>query len=229
VRLGTRAGVDDLADFDEVVLATGVRPRLPSIPGIDHPKVLTYPEVITGAPVGSTVAVIGAGGIGFDVSEFLVTDESPTRNLKEWKAEWGVADPQEARGALTTPLPAPPARTVYLLQRSKGPQGRRLGKTTGWVHRASLRAKGVEQLSGVNYERIDDDGLHITFGPKRTGARVLPVDNVVICAGQESVRGLETVLRDKGIAVHVIGGAARAAELDAKRAIREGTELAATL
>ena len=175
----------------DVVLATGVAPRLPDIPGIDHPMVLTYPEAIYGAKlVGHRVAVIGAGGIGFDVSELLVTDESPTLNLKDWKAEWGVVDPQEARGALVPPIPASPAREVYLLQRTKGPQGRKLGKTTGWVHRASLKAKGVEQLSGVNYERIDDAGLHISFGSDRKRPRLLAVDNVVICAGQESVRDL---------------------------------------
>ncbi|MFV1357406.1 2,4-dienoyl-CoA reductase NADPH [Mycolicibacterium fortuitum] len=229
VRLGVRAGVDDLTGFDDVVLASGVTPRLPAIPGIDHPKVLTYAQAITGAPVGKSVAVIGAGGIGFDVSEFLTTDQSPTLNLKEWKAEWGVADPQEARGALTTALPAPAVREVYLLQRTKGPQGRSLGKTSGWVHRASLKAKGVQQLSGVNYELIDDDGLHISFGPDHRDRRVLPVDNVVICAGQESVRDLEEDLRRNGIEPHIIGGAALAAELDAKRAIKQGTELAAAL
>jgi 2,4-dienoyl-CoA reductase (NADPH2) len=240
VRLSTRATVDDLAGFDEVVLATGVSPRMPDIPGIDHPMVLSYAEAITGKPIGKTVAVVGAGGIGFDVSEFLVTcirrpagpaDEyrSSAIILKEWKAEWGVADPQQARGALTTPTPAPPAREVYLLQRTKGPQGKRLGKTSGWVHRASLKAKGVQQLSGVNYERIDDDGLHISFGPNRSDPRVLDVDNVVICAGQESVRDLEDGLRGRGVEPHIIGGAAVAAEVDAKRAIRQGTELAAKL
>jgi 2,4-dienoyl-CoA reductase (NADPH2) len=229
VRLGTRVGVEELTGFDDVVLATGVTPRLPDIPGIDHPKVLTYAQAITGAPVGASVAVIGAGGIGFDVSEFLTTELSPTLNLKEWKAEWGAADPQEARGALTTPLPAPAVREVYLLQRTKGPQGRTLGKTSGWVHRASLKAKGVHQLSGVNYERIDDEGLHISFGPDHSDARVLAVDSVVICAGQESVRDLEEGLRRNGIQPHIIGGAALAAELDAKRAIKQGTELAARL
>jgi 2,4-dienoyl-CoA reductase (NADPH2) len=229
VRLRTRAGVDELAGFDEVVLATGVSPRMPDIEGIDHPMVLSYAEAITGKPLGKTVAVVGAGGVGFDVSEFLVTDESPTLNLKEWRAEWGAADPQEVRGALTTPIPAPPVREVYLLQRTKGPQGKGLGKTSGWVHRASLKAKGVQQLSGVNYERIDDDGLHISFGPDRSDRRLLEVDNVVICAGQESVRDLEDGLRRHGLDPHVIGGAALAAELDAKRAIRQGTELAAKL
>jgi 2,4-dienoyl-CoA reductase (NADPH2) len=229
VRLRTRATVDSLSGFDEVVLATGVEPRIPDIPGIDHPMVLSYAEAITGKPVGKTVAVVGAGGIGFDVSEFLVTGQSSTLNLKEWKAEWGAADPQEARGALTTPIPAPAVREVYLLQRTKGAQGKGLGKTTGWVHRASLKAKGVQQLSGVNYERIDDDGLYISFGPGRSDPRLLEVDNVVICAGQESVRDLEEGLRSNGVEPHMIGGAAIAAELDAKRAIKQGTELAARL
>ena len=230
VLLGQRVTASDLVSFDEVVLATGVSPRLPDIPGIDHPMVLSYPEAITGArPVGKRVAVIGAGGIGFDVSELLVTDESPTLNLKEWKAEWGIADPQEARGALVAPIPAPPARAVYLLQRTKGAQGRGLGKTTGWVHRASLKAKGVQQLSGVNYHRIDDDGIHISFGPKHSRRQTLAVDNVVVCAGQESVRDLVGELESRGVTPHIIGGAAVAAELDAKRAIRQGTELAAQL
>ena len=232
VRLNTRVGVEDLTGYDDVVLATGVTPRMPDIPGIEHSKVLSYAEALSGAPVGDSVAVIGAGGIGFDVSEFLVTDQSPTLNRKEWQAEWGALDPQDApsvRGSLATPIPLPPARQVFLLQRTKGPQGRGLGKTSGWVHRASLKAKGVQQLSGVNYERIDNDGLHISFGSDRTDARLLAVDNIVICAGQESVRGLDDELRARGITAHVIGGAAVAAELDAKRAIRQGTELAARL
>lgn len=230
VRLATRATADELTGYDEVVLATGVAPRIPAIPGIAHAKVLTYTEAITGAkPVGPSVAVVGAGGIGFDVTELLITESSPTLNLKEWKAEWGVVDPQEARGALTTALPTPAAREVYLLQRTKGPQGKRLGKTSGWVHRASVKAKGVHQLSGVNYERISDDGLHISFGPDRQRPQLLAVDSVVICAGQEPVRDLETDLRSNGVDPHVIGGAALAAELDAKRAIKQGTELAARL
>ncbi|EPQ77977.1 NADPH-dependent 2,4-dienoyl-CoA reductase [Mycobacterium marinum] len=230
VRLATRATADELTGYDEVVLATGVAPRIPAIPGIAHAKVLTYTEAITGAkPVGPSVAVVGAGGIGFDVTELLITESSPTLNLKEWKAEWGVVDPQEARGALTTALPTPAAREVYLLQRTKGPQGKHLGKTSGWVHRASVKAKGVHQLSGVNYERISDDGLHISFGPDRQRPQLLAVDSVVICAGQEPVRDLETDLRSNGVDPHIIGGAALAAELDAKRAIKQGTELAARL
>ncbi len=140
-----------------------------------------------------------------------------------------MADPWEAPGALITPIPAPPAREVYLLQRTNGVQGKRLGKTSGWVHRASLKAKGVHQLSGVNYERVTDEGLHISFGPKRERAQLLEVDNVVVCAGQEPVRELEDELRRGGVNPHVIGGAAIAAELDAKRAIKQGTELAARL
>jgi 2,4-dienoyl-CoA reductase (NADPH2) len=230
VRLGTRVSAAELAGYDDVVLATGVAPRIPAIPGIDHPMVLTYAQAITGAkPVGKTVAVIGAGGIGFDVSELLVTADSPTLNLKDWKAQWGAADPWEHRSALTTPIPSPPAREVFLLQRTKGAQGKRLGKTSGWVHRASLKAKGVHQLSGVNYERVSDDGLHISFGPNRQRPQLLAVDNVVVCAGQEPVRDLEDELRCMGVDPHIIGGAAFAVELDAKRAIKQGTELAARL
>ncbi len=169
VRLNTRAGIDELAGFDDVVLATGVAPRMPDIPGIDHPMVLSYVEAIMGTPVGNSVAVVGAGGIGFDVSEFLVTDSSPTLNLKEWKAEWGAADPLEVRGALTTPLPAPPAREVYLLQRSKGPQGRRLGRTSGWVHRASLIGP-CERCTTVSGYADSDLHPHLP-GPDRRSPR----------------------------------------------------------
>ncbi|WP_072687807.1 NADPH-dependent 2,4-dienoyl-CoA reductase [Rhodococcus marinonascens] len=231
VRLDTRVGAAELVgNFDEVIVATGVTPRVPTIPGIDHPKVLTYPEVVRGGrPVGKSVAVIGAGGIGVDVSEFLTHEHSPTLDLKEWKQEWGVTDPEAAAGALTTPKPSPSPREVYLLQRKAGRIGAGLAKTTGWVHRAALKNKGVQELSGVNYERIDDDGLHITFGEKRENARTLPVDNVVICAGQESVRDLVDELTVAGVTTHVIGGADVAAELDAKRAIEQGTRLAARI
>ncbi|WP_405061790.1 NADPH-dependent 2,4-dienoyl-CoA reductase [Kribbella sp. NBC_01505] len=230
LHLGRRATAEDLAGFDEVVLATGVVPRVPAIPGIDHPKVLSYAEVVRdGKPVGGTVAVIGAGGIGVDVSEFLTTAESPTLNLEAWKAEWGVADPTVTAGALGVPHPEASPRQVYLLQRKPGRIGAGLGKTTGWVHRAALKNKKVEQLRGVNYERIDDEGLHVTFGPQREKPRVLSVDTIVICAGQESVRDLAELLTTAGRPVHIIGGADVAAELDAKRAIDQATRLALTL
>ncbi|WP_410785505.1 FAD-dependent oxidoreductase [Kribbella sp. C-35] len=227
LHLGRRAGADDLTGFDEIVLATGVVPRVPAIPGIDHPKVLSYVEVVRERkPVGDTVAVIGAGGIGVDVSEFLTTT-SP--DLAAWKAEWGVGDPTLLPGALAVPQPEPSLRKVYLLQRKAGKIGAGLGKTTGWVHRAALKNKQVEQLREVNYECIDDDGLHITFGPKREKARVLAVDTVVVCAGQEPVRDLAEALQATGRPVHLIGGADVATELDAKRAIEQATRLALTL
>jgi 2,4-dienoyl-CoA reductase (NADPH2) len=230
LHLGRRATADDLTGFDEVILATGVTPRIPAIPGIEHRKVLSYVDVVRhGRPVGNKVAVVGAGGIGVDVSEFLTTVHSPTLDLAAWKAEWGVADPTKTPGALTTPQPEPSPRQVYLLQRKSGKIGAGLGKTTGWVHRAALKNKQVEQLRGVNYERIDDEGLHLTFGPKRENPRTLVVDTVVICAGQEPVRDLADSLRATGHPVHLIGGAHLATELDAKRAIDQGTRLAATL
>ena len=226
VHLGHRASVEDLTGFDEIILATGVSPRIPSIPGIDHEKVLSYVDVVRhGRPVGKSVAVIGAGGIGVDVSEFLTTIDSPTLDLAAWKAEWGVTDPRTAPGALTKPHPEPSPRQVFLLQRKAGKIGAGLGKTTGWVHRAALKTKQVEQLRGVNYERIDNEGLHITFGEKHQNPRVLAVDTVVICAGQEPVRDLAAAFPQ----AHLIGGADVATELDAKRAIDQGTRLAASL
>ncbi len=230
VHLGHRVEPDDLVagGFEEVVVATGVEPRVPSIPGVDHPSVMTYAELVRGERVaGERVAVIGAGGIGVDVSEFLTTTESPTLDLDAWKSEWGVGDVDYERGGVTRPVPEPSARKVYLLQRKSTSIGKGLGKTTGWVHRASLKMKGVEQITGVTaYERIDDDGLHIRVGEE---ARVLDVDSIVLCAGQESVRTLSQALTERGVTAHVIGGADVAAELDAKRAIRQGTELAARI
>ncbi|OXM71661.1 NADPH-dependent 2,4-dienoyl-CoA reductase [Amycolatopsis vastitatis] len=227
LHLGTRVRADDLTGFDEVVLATGVVPRVPSLPGIDHPKVLSYVDVVRhGKPVGERVAVIGAGGIGVDVSEFLTHADSPALDLGAWLAEWGVTDPEQAAGGLGTPKPEPSPRQVYLLQRKKSGIGSGLGKTSGWVHRAALKAKRVEQLPGVTYDRIDDDGLHITVDGV---ARLLEVDTVVVCAGQEPVRDLADDLRAAGLPVHLIGGADVAAELDAKRAIDQGTRLAAAL
>lgn len=231
VKLETRVAPADLiGSFDEVVVATGVTPRVPKIPGIENPKVLTYAEVVReGKPVGKSVAVIGAGGIGVDVSEFLTHPTSPTLHLKEWKQEWGVTEPEMAPGALTTPVPGLSEREVYLLQRKPGRIGAGLAKTTGWVHRAALKNKGVHELSGVNYERIDDAGLHITFGEKHEKPRLLEVDTIVICAGQESVRDLVDELTVAGVVTHIIGGADVAGELDAKRAIEQGTRLAAKI
>ncbi|NLU83981.1 NADPH-dependent 2,4-dienoyl-CoA reductase [Rhodococcus sp. HNM0569] len=229
VRLGTRASATDLREYDDVVVATGVAPRVPGIPGVDHAKVLTYAQVVRdGAPVGARVAIIGAGGIGVDVAEFLTTDRSPTLDLAEWKREWGVSDDESAPGGLTTPVPSPSPREVFLLQRKTSRIGVGLGKTTGWVHRAALKAKGVHEWTGVAYDRIDDDGLHVTLDEGRT-RRTLEVDSIVLCAGQESVRELVDELEASGTNVHVIGGADVAAELDAKRAIEQGTRLAARL
>jgi 2,4-dienoyl-CoA reductase (NADPH2) len=233
VHLNKRVTAGELisARYDEVVLATGVRPRIPNIPGIDHPMVLSYAELVREErPVGKRVAVIGAGGIGYDVSEFLTVEGHPTLKLDEWKEEWGIdSEDEQVRGQLTTPKPAPAAREVTLLQRKSTPFGKDLGKTTGWVHRAALEAKGVEHVGGVNYERIDDNGLHISFGEKRQRPQLIPVDNVIVCAGQESVRELEEPLRAAGVNLYLIGGADLAAELDAKRAIDQGTRLAARL
>ncbi len=228
LRLGTTATVDMLREFDEVVVATGVHPREVSIPGIDHAKVLGYIDVLRGhAEVGARVAIIGAGGIGFDVAEFLVQPPpSPTTDIKRWRDEWGVDPAMRKAGGLTPRQIMPPARQVWLLQRSEGRPGKRLNKTTGWVHRATLKAKGVEMLGDASYQHIDDAGLHLRIDGK---ARVLAVDNVVICAGQVSNRTLADQLDAASLAHHVIGGADVAAELDAKRAIRQGTRLAARL
>ena len=233
VELGRDVGAGDLDAFDEVVIATGVAPRDPGIPGQDGENVLGYIDVLRDkAPVGERVAVIGAGGIGFDVSEFLVHEgESPTENLPEWMAEWGVADPAENRSGLSPegPQPTPPARAVTLLQRKAEKPGKRLGKTTGWIHRMSLMMKDVQMKGGVNYERIDADGLHISYGEARERPEVVPCDTVVLCAGQVPERSLAEALEAKGVSCHVIGGADVAAELDAKRAIDQGTRLAASL
>jgi 2,4-dienoyl-CoA reductase (NADPH2) len=233
VRLGVRATAEALqaGGFDEVVLATGVVPRDPGIPGQRHPKVLSYVDVLLrGAAVGPRVAVVGAGGIGFDVAEFLVHSAPPAgEGLQRWLAEWGVADPERARGGVVEPAPLPPARQVWLLQRKASRPGAGLGKTTGWIHRAALKMKQVEMLASVNYEQVDDQGLTISFGKERTRRRVLTVDHVVLCTGQEPQRELLAPLRAAGVSLHVIGGADVAAELDAKRAIGQGARLAAAL
>ncbi len=236
VRLNTHITADELRanDYDAVIIATGVLPRDPGIEGQDHEKVLNYVDVLRHRkPVGKRVAIIGAGGIGFDVAEFLIHEDghSPTMDLDEWLAEWGVVDPAEARGGLAgkRQAPQPPAREVTLLQRKKGKLGANLGKTTGWIHRATLKMNGVQMIADVNYERIDDKGLLITYGDRHEDPTWIEVDNVILCAGQVPHRDLQEPLEAAGIPVHVIGGAELAAELDAKRAIDQGSRLAAEL
>ena len=233
LRLNTRVGVDELVSggFDEIVLATGIVPRTPDIPGIDHPKVIGYlGAILERKPVGRKVAVIGAGGIGFDVSEYI-THAGPATSLDReafWK-EWGIDPNLEARGGIAGIRPEvhPAAREVYLLQRKKTKVGDGLGKTTGWIHRTSLKNKQVQMLNAVEYLKIDDDGLHIRVADGEP--QVLPVDTVIICAGQEPLRDLYDGLLAAGQKVHLIGGADVAAELDAKRAINQGSRLAAEL
>ena len=233
VKLNTEVSANDLDGFDEVIIATGVIPRDPQIPGQNTGNVVSYIDVLNGtANVGDTVAVIGAGGIGFDVSEHLVHEgESPTLNLPEWMREWGVADPAEHRSGLAPegPQPDAPARQVTMLQRKATKLGKGLGKTTGWIHRAALQMKNVEMVGGVNYEKIDADGLHVSFGEAREKPTLIAADTIVLCAGQLSDRSLADALEAKGKTCHVIGGADVAAELDAKRAIDQGTRLAAAL
>jgi len=233
LHLNTPAHAPHLAAFDEVVVATGVNPRDPKIPGQEHPKVLSYLDVLRGHRlVGARVAIIGAGGIGFDVAEFLVHDGPSTAlDLPAWLAEWGVTDPALAPGGLSTvgPQTRPPTRQVTLLQRKKGKPGAGLGKTTGWIHRATLKMKQVEMIGGVNYERITDDGLLVTYGEQHEDATWIACDNVVLCAGQVPQRELADALQALGKAAHVIGGAFEAGELDAKRAIEQAARLAARL
>jgi len=231
--LGREVSADDLDGFDEVIIATGVVPRDPAIPGQDGPNVVSYIDVLRDkVEVGKKVVVIGAGGIGFDVSEYLTHEgTSPTLDLEAWKTEWGVGDPEVQRGGLVAegPQPEAPARQVTLLQRKNERLGKRLGKTTGWIHRAAMKMKNVEMIGGVNYERIDGDGLHVSFGETRENPRLIEADTIVLCAGQVSDRSLADALEAKGVSCHVIGGADVAAELDAKRAINQGTRLALTL
>ena len=238
VRLNTRVGVEELLErgFDEVVLATGIAPRTPEIEGIDHPKVIGYLDaILERKPVGQKVAVIGAGGIGFDVSEFIV-HQGPAASLDtgHFMKEWGVDLSVAHRGGINGVIPElpEPARQVYLLQRKASKVGKNLGKTTGWIHRTSLKHRNVQMVPGVSYRRIDDEGLHITVTPKGAEQgedRVLDVDTVIICAGQEPLRELQQGLEAAGARVHLIGGADVAAELDAKRAINQGSRLAAEI
>jgi 2,4-dienoyl-CoA reductase (NADPH2) len=218
--------------FDEVVLATGVVPRMPAIDGLGHPKVLSYVDVLLhGRPVGARVAIVGAGGIGFDVAEFLSHDAAhrpSSQDIPAFMKEWGIDMDFAARGGLAPGGGATPAvpRTIWLLQRKPTPPGRDLGKTTGWVHRLALKRRGVRMLAGVSYQRIDDAGLWIRYGDK---AELLEVDHVVICAGQEPQRELQAGLGQAGLRAHLIGGSKLATELDARRAIDEGSRLAAAL
>ncbi|OCX65836.1 NADPH-dependent 2,4-dienoyl-CoA reductase [Thioclava sp. SK-1] len=229
LRLRCDVRPDDLVGYDEVIVATGVRPRDPQIP-VYGGHVVTYPDLLSGrVSAGARVAVIGAGGIGFDVAEFLTTVHSPTLDLAAWRREWGVGDPAQSRGGLVTAAPEAAARQVWLLQRKAERPGKNLGRTTGWIHRAALKAKGVKMLSGVNYDQISDQGLHINFGPEQGAGQILPVDTVVLCAGQLSETGLAKALTAAHKPFHLIGGADVAAELDAKRAIDQGTRLGAAL
>ncbi|MER5963592.1 NADPH-dependent 2,4-dienoyl-CoA reductase [Streptomyces sp. NPDC002057] len=228
VRLNTPVAAGDLDGFDEVVVATGVSPRTPGIAGVDHPSVVSYLDVLRdGAPVGERVAIIGAGGIGFDVAEFLTDGgEGASQDPETYFRQWGVDTSYESRGGLRAPERSAPPRQVHLLQRKESKVGAGLGKTTGWIHRTELKHRGVAMVAGVSYDRIDDEGLHVTIGGE---AQLLPVDTVVLCAGQEPRRDLYEELVAAGRVAHLIGGADVAAELDAKRAIDQGTRLAATL
>ncbi|MGB0916762.1 MAG: FAD-dependent oxidoreductase [Flavobacteriales bacterium] len=230
LKLNTRADEATLADFDEVLLGTGITPRTPQIEGIDHPMVLNYLDVLRDKKeVGKRVAIIGAGGIGFDVAEYLTHEgEATSQNLGAFLAEWGIDPENEARAGVEgiQPKVEPSPREVFLLQRKESKVGAGLGKTTGWIHRLALKNKNVQMIKSVQYDRIDDKGLHVTIGGK---PELLEVDNVIICAGQLSNNKMYEPLKAKGLNVHLIGGADLAAELDAKRAIDQGSRLAATL
>ncbi len=235
LQLNHRVRADDLKGFDAVLLATGVTPRNPRIPGQDDPAVahmvLGYIDVLRGLkPLGQKVVVVGAGGIGFDVSEFLLeAGHSLTLDPAAWRKHWGVGDPAASPGGWLQPQPEAPTRQITLLQRKPGKPGGGLGKTTGWIHRAALKMKNVEMLGGANYERITPEGLFVTWGEKRSDGQLIPADTIVLCTGQEPLRELLAPLQALGIPVQLIGGAQEAGELDAKRAIRQGTETAAAL
>ncbi len=229
LKLNTKANTDDLKKFDEVIIATGVQARMPQIEGIDHPKVLNYIEVLKDKkPVGKKVAIIGAGGIGFDVAEYLTHSPKKETPLKSFLKEWGIDENNEVRGGIEGIKPEiePSPREITMMQRKKSKIGASLGKTTGWVHRLSLKSKKVRMLNAVQYNKIDDKGLHITRNGKD---ELIEADNIVICAGQYSVNELYEPLKTQGVNVHIIGGAFEAGELDAKRAIEQGSKLAAEL
>jgi len=235
LRLGRRVDADELKGFDDVLLATGVSARDPKIQGqaegMARGQVLSYIDVLRhDRPVGRRVAIVGAGGIGFDVAEYLLeAGHSLTLDPAAWRRHWGVGDPEQVRAGLLRPVPEAPEREITLLQRKAGKPGAGLGKTTGWIHRAALKMKNVDMLAGVNYEQITPEGLWVSYGEKRADAQLIQADTVVLCAGQEPLRELEAPLRAAGASVHLIGGALEAGELDAKRAILQGTTLACRL
>lgn len=225
LRLGVRVGASDLVGFDEVIVATGITPRIPDIAGIGHRSVVNYLDILRGdVAAGDRVAIIGAGGIGFDVAAFLLY--SPDETTDAFFAQWGIDPTYNAPGGLARPRLSPPSRQVSLLQRKSSKPGAGLNPTTGWIHRAELQMKGVDMISGARYDRIDDEGLHITVDGER---RVISADTIVICAGQEPNRELVDALHAHGITPHLIGGADVAAELDAKRAIKQATALTDTI
>ena len=235
LKLGTRVGADDLKGFDEVLLATGVSARDPKIKGqadgMARGQVLSYIDVLRhDKPVGTRVAIVGAGGIGFDMAEYLLeAGHSLTLDPAAWRRHWGVGDPEQVRAGLARPAPEAPTRQITLLQRKAGKPGAGLGKTTGWIHRAALKMKNVDMLASVNYEQITPEGLWVSYGEKRADAQLIEADTIVLCAGQEPLRELEAPLKAAGVSVHLVGGALEAGELDAKRAILQGTTLACRL
>ncbi len=235
LKLNCRVGADDLKGFDDVLLATGVSARDPKIKGqaegVARGQVLSYIDVLRhDKPVGARVAIVGAGGIGFDMAEYLLeAGHSLTLDPAAWRRHWGVGDPEQVRAGLLRPAPDAPNRQITLLQRKAGKPGAGLGKTTGWIHRAALKMKQVDMLAGVNYEQITPEGLWVSYGEKRADAQLIEADTIVLCAGQEPLRELEAPLRAAGASVHLIGGALEAGELDAKRAILQGTRLACSL
>lgn len=225
IHLSTRVAAKDLTDFDEVVMSTGVVPRALKLEGADHPKVLGYTDVLReNAPVGKRVAIIGAGGIGFDVAEFLLHSNGEQESTEHFLAKWGVDEDYNNRGGLMKPEKWQTDREVWLLQRKSTKLGKNLGKTTGWIHRSSLKKSGVHMVHSVEYIKVDDAGLHVRIEGKE---QVLPVDNVIVCAGQLSERSLEQDLELQNSSFHIIGGADQAGELDAKRAIEQGMKLGA--
>jgi 2,4-dienoyl-CoA reductase (NADPH2) len=227
LKLNTRVDASTLNDegFDDVLVATGIKPRMPAIEGIEHSKVMSYVDVLRDKkPVGNKVAIIGAGGIGFDTAEYLSHGkETPSLDIPAFMKEWGIDMTMTARAGIEgmKPQPEPSPREIFLLQRKSSKVGRGLGKTTGWAHRVGLLAKGVTMIPGVTYDKIDDEGLHITVDGN---CQVLPVDNVIICAGQEPLRDIVEGLK---MPYHLVGGADEALELDAKRAIDQGTRVCA--